>query len=631
MMKRLILFSTLVLFLLSSCDSPMSDLNGDQQQAIAPNGLSSRILPGTPPAKADSIRKAVFETFKDKNGPEWRITWNEKTNIPLTVFSGTTKPYSGHPEQEAKRFLKENSQLFGMKSDLSDLKLLRIDTQRNIRHVRFQQTFRGVPVYDTHYLVHFRPDGRIDMANGHYYPNIEAPGSPGISASAAQQTALDDLGGTVNLTGDIGSELVIYPVDKQQEFLLVWRVIVPANAPIGGDWQYMIDAANGQIVDKFNLATSVTGDGDIIEEHPGITPNPANRDFYRLNGSGYLRGTYANVHNDVASRAFSSSHSFQYNTSNTHFDEANVYWHIDTYRNDYLANLGFNKKIGSDHDLEAYVHDVTRGPNGAFYWSNNHSVTFGNNFEFAKEDKIIYHEFVHAVAHAVHGSLQSTDDEQGAISEGNADYFAGSYTGRTLILDSLPFANRNMANPGIGHYSNLARDGQGDVIEPAHNGGEFWSAALWDLRDNIGASQADFLVYDALNRVSGNPTFIEYRDAIIAADNAAYGGANNNQIQDAFYFRGIGDYSLTANISGPLLVREGNTETWTGSGSGGSPPYSNYNWRRRDTASDPWSPVGSGTQYTETISSRDDFQLQVCLTDAATITRCSVAVDIHVH
>ncbi len=301
-----------------------------------------------------------------------------------------------------------------MRADLSDLKLDRVDTHNEITHVRFRQTWNGIPVWEGDYLVHLRPDGRVEMANGNYYPAIKAPSSPAITEAAARQIALDDLGGRVSLRGEIDTELVVYPNDPKNGFLLTWKVLVPANAPVGGDWQFFVDATDGTIVEKLNLITSVTGDGDIIEDHPGLTPTPVNRDFYRLDGSGYLRGDHADVRNDVAGRGFSSGDSFQYNIGNTHFDEANVYWHLDTYWANFWDTHGFSSgNFGSDgdEDIVAWVHDETVIPNNAGYSPVTQELRFGNNYEFAKEDKIIYHEFNHGVADVIHGDLQSTPDE----------------------------------------------------------------------------------------------------------------------------------------------------------------------------------------------------------------------------
>lgn len=605
-MKRLIICSALALFVFSSCDSPVNNLNGDRQQSTTPDNLSSQIPPGTPPARADSIRKAAFQQFKSRHGPEWRVTWNAKTGLPLTVFSGTTEPVPGASEQAARSFLTQHRTLFGMRGDLADLQLIEVGiSSRGIRHVRFQQTFQGIPVYEGDYQVHIRPDGRIDMANGHYYPDIDVSTSPGVSKSDARQSALADLGGQVEVKKEqeIETLLMIYRRSEYNTFALAWRVLVPAVAPVPGTWQYFVDAGNGQILSKLDLDPSVTGDGDIIEDTPELTPTPVTSNLYRLDGSGYLRGTYANVHNAIDNRAFSSVNSFQYATGNTHFDEVNVYYHIDTFRHNYLNVIGFaGKNIGSDQDLEAWVHDQER-PNAAHYDPGAHEVAFGINTDFARRDVVIYHEFIHAAADVENGShyLDPNETEEGAIGEGISDYFGGSYQDRSEHL------NRDMANPGIATYGEY----QNNLPVEEHVGGEFFSAILWDLRNSgeISNHDADVIIFEAISRLSGSPNFIEYRDAMMAVDSDVNGGIYNDLIQDTFAGRGIGTYSpLDVVISGPSSISAGENGTWTASASGGNGSYT-YTWYRRPLSTSGWSFIGSGTQYSGT--GQEDFELLV--------------------
>ena len=123
----------------------------------------------------DPTRQAAWEQFKSRQGADWEVNWNAKTGIPASIVSGRTKPYSGPPDKAAETFLKEHYRLFEMDPDLSDLRLDTVRQVRNVHHVRFQQTYQGLPVYDAEYLVHILTDGRIIMTNGIYYPNIEVP------------------------------------------------------------------------------------------------------------------------------------------------------------------------------------------------------------------------------------------------------------------------------------------------------------------------------------------------------------------------------------------------------------------------------------------------------------------------
>lgn len=549
-MKNIILTCLLFLLVLASCDSPISNVSDDKETLTTSGIVTSEIPPGTLPAEADSIRKAIWQQFKDQNGSKWQIRWNERTGLPVSIFSGLTeKTYPGNAEQAARSFLGDHGALFGFEN-LSRLQHVKTQTHRGIRHVTFNQTVKGVPVYEAEYKVHLRSDGKVDMVNGIYYPNVEVSTNPSISKAVSIEAAGSDIELPQGAELQSQAELVIYPTDKQ--FRLAWNLVLFSQEPVTG-WSYMVDAHSGEVLYKLNQLTNVTGDGDVYPTHPGLS-SVTNFDLYRLSGNGRLQGTYAYVVNDEVSEAYSSNHSFQYSPSNVHFDEVNLYYHIDNFRHNFIegiddGSLGFTQiKAHAHTPFQDFNGDGFPDPN-AWFDRNSKELYFNDEYapqgteSFAKEDKIVHHEYGHAVIYDIQSGIQSTSSEEGAISEGTPDYFAGSFTNRSIIIDyAAPFYERDMANPEISSYLQYENERDnvtpiGDV--PPHNGGEFFSAVLWDLQSRVGASATDFLVYDALYRITGGPDFLEFRDGMIGADGAAYSGDNSNTIQNTFADWGI--------------------------------------------------------------------------------------------
>jgi subtilisin-like proprotein convertase family protein len=72
-----------------------------------------------------------------------------------------------------------------------------------------------------------------------------------------------------------------------------------------------------------------------------------------------------------------------------------------------------------------------------------------------------------------------------------------------------------------------------------HADGEIWAQTLWDLRRAVGATTARGLITSALRLSPKQPTFLDMRDAILAADTVA-GGANRAAIWATFAARGMG-------------------------------------------------------------------------------------------
>lgn len=237
-----------------------------------------------------------------------------------------------------------------------------------------------------------------------------------------------------------------------------------------------------------------------------------------------------------------------------------MYYHVDDFRHNFIENLG---SLGFTQ-ITAHAHsNYSPGPNNAWFSPGSGDIYFGDGTgtgfnSFAREDKIIYHEYGHAVIYDIQSGISSWNNEEGAISEGTPDYFAGSYTGRSVIGDyAAPSYQRDMSDPEIDSYSEYEsiENTQGFVF--AHDGGEFFSSILWDIRNNAGIStaQADYLVFEALNGITGSPNFLDFRDAMMTADNAAYSGAHNDLIQNTFASKGVGSYA-TPPLSPPSITMD---------------------------------------------------------------------------
>ncbi|MCW9707386.1 M36 family metallopeptidase [Fodinibius salsisoli] len=630
-MKRIISLYTLLLFLLVSCDSTVSDLNSDQLSSSRSEKVA-QISPGTPPIVADSIRKAVWQQFTTQNGSDWQIRWDKDTGRAASIFSGVTQEtYSGDAKQAARSFISRYGVLFGM-SNIDKLEYKKMRRHRGVRHVTFQQTVENIPVYEAEFKVHLRQDGRVDMVNGTYYPDIEVSTSPSVTKSQAIRTAEEDFNIENSTALETTSELIVYPEDDQ--FYLAWKLTLFSEQP-AINYFYIVDAHSGQVLYRLNQLTNITGVGDVYSTHPGLS-SVGQGLFYRLTGNERLQGTYAHIVNDASAEAQSSIHSFKYGTGSTHFDEANLYFHIDNFRHNFIENiddgsLGFTQIRAHAHTPIQDINDDGYLDPNAWFNRSNQNLYFNDAYaplgteDFAKEDKVIYHEYGHAVIFDIESGIRSEFSEEGAISEGAPDYWAGSFTVRSIIGDYAfpPLAQRDMANPEIDSYLDYQNRQDYPNVD-SHDGGEFFSAILWDLRNTISASDVDFLVYDALYRVTGDPNFLGFRDAMIAADEAAFNGENKYDIQDTFAEWGVGEPApLYTSISGPVIIDAGETETYTASSSRGSGSYS-YVWYEKPIGSSNWSNIGTGSSIS--MTGTEDIELKVEATDNQNSDKTGVAL-----
>jgi len=597
----------------------------------------------------DSIRKARWSDLQQTVGSMWHLRWDTKTGLPASLFGGKIPQPSGKPLMLASSFLKKHHLLFGVDESLKALQHYSTQRLDGVTHVTFMQMYQGIPVDGGEYRVHFTAENQIVMVNGRYYPNIRCDTQPKIEQSRALDVVQSDLGTEVVLGKTRRFRLVVYP--QSGHFKLAWKMKIATDNP-PGYWLYYVDALTGKVLQKQSLLFDADpgmqsprsiARGYVYPTHPSNS-TLAEKVLPRLAQNGYLQGTYAYILNDDGSEAYSGTNIFEYSPTNTHFDEVNLYYHIDRYRSLYISNLGFTGFT----QMTAHAHTPFQDLNGDGYidpnaWFNpndgelyfNHEYPSWGIFDFAKEDKVVYHEYTHAVVHSINDGIYSSDDEEGAISEGTADYFAGSFTNRSVILEySVPSVQRDMTNPAISSYTEYTRS-----EKEAHDGGEFWSATLWDLRNNgqIGQTVADNIIYGALGYLTDNPSFQSNREAIISQDLLEYNGQHVNTIQDIFANRGIGEPSpqpLTVSITGPTHLNILEQGTFTANPSGGSGVYTNYTWWERNDAGiiSPALPPGVWFALPEfdgessiQINRSDDFSLKVKATDS----EGHIAYDVH--
>jgi hypothetical protein len=80
----------------------------------------------------------------------------------------------------------------------------------------------------------------------------------------------------------------------------------------------------------------------------------------------------------------------------------------------------------------------------------------------------------------------------------------------------------------------------GAAVANVHASGEIWGQTLWDLRRAVGSPASQALITQAMRISPRAPTFIDQRNAILAADTALSGGANRDVIWRVFAARGMG-------------------------------------------------------------------------------------------
>ncbi|MFN8442834.1 MAG: M36 family metallopeptidase [Caldilineaceae bacterium] len=198
----------------------------------------------------------------------------------------------------------------------------------------------------------------------------------------------------------------------------------------------------------------------------------------------------------------------------------------------------------------------------------------------AFDNNVIIHEYGHGLSTRLTGGPGNSNCldaiESGGMGEGWSDFLALALTAKvTDTATTSMFVGRwlggySAVGPGFRHYPyttdlnvNPQTFAYTDLSSEVHDVGEIWASMLWevywnlvnkhgfapDLLDaNSGNHLALQLVIDGMKLQPCSPTFVDARDAILAADLADTGGANQCQIWEGFAKRGLG-YSADAGTS----------------------------------------------------------------------------------
>ncbi len=268
-----------------------------------------------------------------------------------------------------------------------------------------------------------------------------------------------------------------------------------------------------------------------------------------LDGSGYLRGRWAEIVSETGNPAYSSTNEFFYTRSQDEFEQVMAYFWV-TESQKYIQSLGFGTRFRPVNMEPQRLRINQWGADNSFATTHKDEIRLGKGgVDDAEDGEVITHEY----GHAIHFS-QNFDfaGEGGAISEGFGDYWAVTTTqvvrqklGLPPLADPACVADWDSTSytataphclrrvDGNLHYPESLR---GEV----HADGRIWSRALWDIRNAIGNVKADTAIIEGQFDFPGT-TMSDLATSIVATAQDLYGNATANKVRAAFVDRGILD------------------------------------------------------------------------------------------
>jgi hypothetical protein len=210
-----------------------------------------------------------------------------------------------------------------------------------------------------------------------------------------------------------------------------------------------------------------------------------------LDGSGYLRGTWAYVESSTGTPAYSSQGQYFFTRDQDQFEQVMAYFWVDRAQT-YIQSLGFDNIVHEPFHVKVGQY----GGDNSYMTSKPYRIRLGKGgVDDAEDAEVIVHEYGHAVHQSqVPGYGQSAD--AGAIGESFGDYLAV-----TVGLDAAAeFKWPVAADPACpmdwdstsyteaphcirSFDANLQASVEGGV----HYRSQVWSQALWEIRgDYVG-------------------------------------------------------------------------------------------------------------------------------------------------
>lgn len=238
--------------------------------------------------------------------------------------------------------------------------------------------------------------------------------------------------------------------------------------------------------------------------------------------------------------AVSSLPQFNFNRSQTGFEDVNAFYHLNQYRNQ-VNSLGFslaNQLVLVDAHAWSGNDQSSFTPNGG-----NPELDFGvGGVDDAEDADVLIHEYAHFVSYnAAPGS--NVGSQRNSLDEAFGDYAAASYSASlssynkewVFNWDGPVWSNNNFGGRTVASSKVYPTDITGSIYKNA----PIWSTALMNIHNEIGRLATDSLIYQAHYSYAANISMDDAAQLLIDADTLLNNGAYYCPIYKHLLQRGL--------------------------------------------------------------------------------------------
>ncbi len=535
----------------------------------------------------DRLQEAVSVRLRPNVGTPIQIKGKALERSQAGFFSRFFSGQETHAAT-ARTFLQTNRALLRLDDPQAELTLTRQQTDALSRtHLRFDQQYKGLPVWPAEVIVHLDPSGHVDSLNGAFVPTPKKLDTvPVIDEATAVEYARTGL--TDGDKAEVATaELIIYaPGDTPPR--LAWKLEL--HISLTSHWLVIIDAINGDELTAYNqvMHQNVSGSGvdlfgvrrplnvwywqarDIFQmadtSKPMFNPNSGEGviliyDALNLPPTSDHEVIQAWFPVVVGGAPIVASRSA---TSGWLPDAVSAAYNFSEVYDYYRERHNRNSLDGQGASIRAIVR-LGQNFSNALYSPGLKLMAFGNGDRFAGALDVIGHELTHGVID--HSANLIYQNQPGALNEAFSDIFGEMIEARTtgrpdwIVGTGLGRPMRNMANPASLQfvsgcfYPQRMRDffERNDPcltrLRDQDNGGVHINSSIINrayyllaagLNGAIGLRDAERIFYRALTvYLTRNSQFIDARLACIQSAEDLFGAGSTQARKTAEAFDAI--------------------------------------------------------------------------------------------
>ncbi len=456
------------------------------------------------------------------------------------------------------------SRIENLQNENVTLKLTYVTQSLAGYHYSFTQLYLGIPVYQSEIKINIDKQNIVHSIFDNSYNtrgwNLSVPanisnaviainpktGDPVIAVLSIEQNHLE----TVTVNGIIIFQRDVNSYYQQQDSTVIGKVFFPD--PLTSSRHLFTDTASITPTDSTPVVVLYGNNNGADEpwmdaQQLTVSFKANYSDSVFTLSSPYVLVTNYDTFPPNTPPAISTNGQFNFNRSQSGFQDVNAFYHISRHR-DYVSALGFNCA-----DSIVWIDTHALFEDNSYFSPGDYPrrIYYGiGGVPDAEDADVVVHEYCHSLSYnCAPGS--NVGLERTSLDEAFCDYNAAAYSKAISTFNDTWVYNWDGHNQyWPGRVVNSEMTYPADLGENIYTNGQMWSAVLFNLNGDLGRGITDSLIYQTHYSYAQNITMAHAATLLIDADSLLFNGAHYCEIYGRLLQHGF--VSPLANGCAPL-------------------------------------------------------------------------------